>query len=222
MQKKNFPKKTAIVIAALCALLLFYGLDCQQYLSADKFNTLYAEHPFYTALLFFMLYIVVTTLSLPGASLLTLACGFIFGFLSGLLIVSFASTIGATLAFLLSRTLMRSWVQKRFSRYLKTINEGFARDGSLYLLSLRLVPAVPFFAINLIMGVLPMKVTTFYWISQLGMLPATAIFVNAGAQASHIDKLSVSGILSPGLLLSLILLGVFPWIAKKSLAYIKR
>jgi pyruvate/2-oxoglutarate dehydrogenase complex dihydrolipoamide dehydrogenase (E3) component/uncharacterized membrane protein YdjX (TVP38/TMEM64 family) len=155
----------------------------------------------------------VTGLSVPGATLLTLAAGAIFGLLWGTVLVSFASSLGATAAFLLSRFLLRDWVQARFGERLRGINEGVAKEGAFYLFTLRIVPAVPFFVINLAMGPTPIRARTFYWVSQLGMLPATLIYVNAGTQLAAID--SPAGILSPGLLGAFLLLGLFPLIAKK-------
>jgi dihydrolipoamide dehydrogenase len=170
-------------------------------------------------LIFFALYVAVTGLSLPGAALLTLIAGAIFGLLWGTLIVSFASTLGATLAFLVARFLLRDWVQSRFSEKLKAVNRGVAKDGPFYLFTLRLVPLFPFFVINLVMGLSPIRATTFYWVSQIGMLPGTLVYVNAGTQIASID--SLNGILSPTLLASFALLGVFPLLAKKLVAFIK-
>ncbi len=175
----------------------------------------YALHPWQTALGFFLLYIAVTGLSLPGATLLTLVAGAIFGLLWGTLIVSFASSLGATLALLASRFALRDWVQSRFSRQLQGINRGMEKEGALYLFTLRLIPVVPFFVINLAMGLTPIRARTFYWVSQLGMLPATLVYVNAGTQLAAID--SPGGILSPGLLGALVLLGLFPLLAKQGL-----
>ena len=166
-----------------------------------------------------LVYIAVTALSLPGAVIMTLAGGALFGFWYALLLVSFASSIGATLAFLVSRVLLRDWVQGRFSRQLRAVNEGFAKDGAFYLFSLRLVPLFPFFLINLLMGLLPIRVWRYYWVSQLGMFPATAAYVNAGTQLGSLE--SVSGIISPALLGSFVLLGIFPLLAKWLLSYLK-
>ncbi|MDP5052467.1 MAG: FAD-dependent oxidoreductase, partial [Congregibacter sp.] len=176
-------------------------------------------NPLQIALIFFGLYVAVTGLSLPGAAIMTLAGGAIFGFWTALLLVSFASSVGATLAFLVSRSLLRDWVQTRFARQLKALNAGFSRDGAFYLFSLRLVPVFPFFVINLISGLLPISTGRFYWVSQLGMLPATAVFVNAGTQLGQLE--SPAGILSPALLGSFVLLGVFPFIARSVLGRIK-
>ena len=153
----------------------------------------------------YALYIAVTGLSLPGAAVLTLAGGAVFGVLLGTLIVSFASSIGATLAFLAARFLFRDWVKSRFSARLQSIDDGVRRDGAFYLFTLRLVPVFPFFMINLAMGLTPMKVRTFYWVSQVGMLAGTLVYVNAGTQLAKLD--SLSGILSPALLGSFVLAG---------------
>ena len=174
------------------------------------------SHPWQVTLGFFAAYVAATGLSLPGATLLTIAAGAIFGLLWGTVLVSFASSIGATIAFLVSRFLLRDWVQSRFGDRLRAINEGMAKDGAFYLFTLRIVPAVPFFVINLAMGPTPIRVRTFYWASQLGMLPATMIYVNAGTQLAAID--SPSGILSPSLIGAFVLLGLFPFIAKRLVA----
>lgn len=177
-------------------------------------------HPIFVAAAFFATYVVVTALSLPFAVWMTLAAGALFGLVAGLVIVSFAAPVGATLAFLASRYLLRDWVQGRFGSRLQAINEGIARDGAFYLFTLRLIPAVPFFAINLLMGLTKIRVWVFYAVSQLGMLAGTAVYVNAGTQLTRLD--SVRGILSPGLILSFALLGIFPWVAKLIIALIKR
>jgi len=169
---------------------------------------------------YFLLYVVVTALSLPGAAVMTLAGGALFGFWPALLVVSFASSFGATLAFVVSRFLLRDWVQARFGERLKAVNEGVAREGAFYLFSLRLVPLFPFFVINLLLGLTPMPVRTFYGVSQVGMLAGTAVYVNAGTQLGQID--SLSGILSPGLVVSFVLLGLFPLLSKKGLDLLKQ
>jgi pyruvate/2-oxoglutarate dehydrogenase complex dihydrolipoamide dehydrogenase (E3) component/uncharacterized membrane protein YdjX (TVP38/TMEM64 family) len=164
--------------------------------------------------------VVVTALSLPGAAVMTVAAGALFGLLQGTLLVSFASTIGATLAFLVSRYLLRDAVQQRFGSRLAAINRGIERDGAFYLFTLRLVPAFPFFLINLLMGLTPIKAWTFYWVSQIGMLAGTLVYVNAGTQIAQLE--SLSGILSPDLLISFALLGLFPLLAKKVTGLIQR
>ncbi len=168
--------------------------------------------PIGSALVFFVLYVVIASLSVPLATVATLAAGALFGFWKGLALVSFASSLGATLAFLAARLLLRDAVQERFSNRLVAINEGFRKDGAFYLFTLRLLPIVPFFLVNLTMGLTPIKAKTFYWVSQVGMLAATAVFVNAGTQIAKID--SLKGILSPALIGSFVLIGLFPWFAK--------
>ncbi len=212
-----------IIVAAISAWAYF---DLGSYLQLEAvqrnigdLRAWYGDNPLLSGLIFFVVYVVATALSLPGAIWLTLAGGALLGFWTGLLLVSFASSIGATLAFLVSRTLLRDWVQSKFSRYLSAVNTGFERDGAFYLFSLRLVPIVPFFVINLVMGLLPIPARRFYWVSQLGMLPATAIFVNAGTQLGELDGLA--GIVSPALWLSFALLAIFPFIAKWALAQIQ-
>lgn len=176
-----------------------------------------AGHPWLAGLSFFVVYVVLTGLSVPGAALLTLVGGALFGLVEGLLIVSFASATGATLAFLMARFVLRRWVQERFGRRLAALNRGVEKDGAFYLFALRLVPLFPFFVINLAMGLTPMRTRTFYWVSQLGMLAGTVVYVNAGTQLGQLQ--SLSGIVSPGLIGSFVLLGVFPLIARKGLAF---
>jgi len=215
-------KRWAVALVLLALVVAFVALDLGRFLSLAGLQARQAEleawraaQPLAAALLYFGAYVAITALSLPGAAVMTLAGGAIFGFGWGLLIVSFASSIGATLAFLASRWLLGGWVQHRFADRLATLNAGVARDGGFYLFTLRLVPVVPFFIINLAMGLTPMRPITFYWVSQLGMLAGTAVYVNAGTQLAGIHGLS--GIVSPGLLGSLVLLGVFPLLAKKLL-----
>ncbi len=214
-------KKWFLLAAIILASASFYALDGQQYLTTDFFRQLYQDDPVGTAAIFFGLYVVMTALSLPGAAVLTLLSGAIFGFFYGVLLASFASTLGATLAFVFSRTLLRDWVGQKFSSYIGTINRGVKKDGSFYLATLRLIPAVPFFVINLVMGLTAMRVWTFAWVSQLGMLPGTAVFVNAGDKLGSIEDFSVSGILTPGLIASFVLLGIFPWLAKLFMGWLK-
>lgn len=216
------------MLAGIAALIAtFFALDLQSYLTLENLKsqqtgiTYYRQaHPLLAGALYGALYIAVTALSLPGATILTLAGGAVFGLLWGTLIVSFASSIGATLAFLAARFLLRDWVKSRLSNRLQAIDEGVSRDGAFYLLTLRLVPLFPFFMINLAMGLTPIKTRTFYWVSQVGMLAGTLVYVNAGTQLAKID--SLSGILSPALLGSFALLGVFPLGAKKMLELFKQ
>ncbi|GAB4118541.1 MAG: bifunctional TVP38/TMEM64 family protein/FAD-dependent oxidoreductase [Sideroxydans sp.] len=220
--------KRALILALVVALIgAFFAFDLDRYLTLEAlkqgqhdFAALNAQSPWQVAGVFFVLYVVATALSLPGAVILTLAAGALFGLLEGTLLVSFASSIGATLAFLVSRFVLRDAVQSRFGDKLKAINDGIARDGALYLFTLRLVPIFPFFLINLLLGLTPMKTRTFYWVSQVGMLAGTLVFVNAGTQLAQLQ--SLSGILSPGLLFSFALLGVFPMIAKKITTWLQR
>jgi pyruvate/2-oxoglutarate dehydrogenase complex dihydrolipoamide dehydrogenase (E3) component/uncharacterized membrane protein YdjX (TVP38/TMEM64 family) len=210
-----------LLIAALAGLLVaYFALDLGRFLSIDYFKSQQeaieawrAAQPVKAGLLFFVAYVAVTGLSLPGAAVMTLAGGAIFGLFWGLLLVSFASSLGATLAFLASRFLLRDWVQKRFGDRMRAINAGIDKEGGFYLFTLRLVPLFPFFVINLVMGLTPLKTRTFYWVSQLGMLAGTLVYVNAGTQLARID--SLAGILSPALLGSFVLLGIFPLLAKK-------
>lgn len=213
-------KKAIVVLLVVAVIVLFFAMGLDQYLtlsalkeSRGKFAALLEQSPWRVTLIIFVLYVIIVALSLPGATVMGLAIGALFGLWQGTLLVSFASSIGATLAFLTSRFLLRDVVQHRFGDRLKGINEGMAKDGALYLFMLRLVPIFPFFVINLLMGLTQIPTRTYYWVSQLGMLPGTMVYVNAGTQLAHIE--SLSDIMSPEVLLSFALLGVFPLIAKR-------
>ena len=213
-----------LVIATVVAAFFALGLHESLTLDAlrqqqDRFAAWRANQPVLTAVGYLLIYVLVTALSLPGAVILTLAGGALFGFVQGLVLVSFASSIGATLAFLASRYLFREAVLRRFGPRMKAIDEGIAREGAFYLFALRLVPVFPFFLINLLMGLTALPARTFYWVSQLGMLAGTAVYVNAGTQLAQLD--SLAGIVSPGLLLSFALLGIFPVLARRLLAWVK-
>jgi pyruvate/2-oxoglutarate dehydrogenase complex dihydrolipoamide dehydrogenase (E3) component/uncharacterized membrane protein YdjX (TVP38/TMEM64 family) len=213
-------KKQIIVLLLLAAATgLWFVLDLGAWFNLsriqqelDQLQAYQRENPLLSGLVYLGIYIVVTGLSLPGAAVMTLAGGALFGFWYALLLVSFASSLGATLACLVSRVLLRDWVQGRFERQLYSLNAGFKKDGAFYLFTLRLVPVFPFFVINLVMGVMPISLWRFYWVSQLGMLAGTAVYVNAGTQLAQLQGLE--GIMSPGLLLSFALLGVFPLLAR--------
>lgn len=218
-----------IVLLLLLALAIgaFVALDLGRYLSFEqlkasqaRFDQLYAQQPFMVAAVYFLIYVLATALSIPGAVIITLAGGAVFGLWQGLLLVSFASTLGATLAFLASRFVLREWVEARFGQRLADINAGVDKEGAFYLFSLRLIPVVPFFLINLLMGLTRMKTWTYYWVSQIGMLAGTAVYVNAGTQLAQLD--SVKGILSPALLGSFVLLGIFPLLARRVVAAIQK
>ena len=213
-------KRWWLLVALAGLVAVFFALDLGRYLSLAAIKTSQADlqdwraaQPLLAAVLFFVGYVAVTALSLPGATVMTLAAGALFGLGWGTLIVSFASSIGATLAFLAARWLLGGWVQTRFGDRLATLNAGIAKDGGFYLFTLRLVPVLPFFVINLAMGVTTLRATTFYAVSQVGMLAGTLVYVNAGTQLARIETLS--GIVSPGVLGSLVLLGLFPLFAKK-------
>jgi pyruvate/2-oxoglutarate dehydrogenase complex dihydrolipoamide dehydrogenase (E3) component/uncharacterized membrane protein YdjX (TVP38/TMEM64 family) len=219
--------KQIIIIFVIAGVLgAFFYFDLGQYLSLEyikeqqaSFSEFYKENTLLAMGVFTAVYIVSTALSLPGAALLTLLGGALFGLLVGTILVSFASSIGATLAFLVSRLLLRDWVQNKFGSYLKSFNDGVEKDGGFYLFTLRLIPVVPFFVINLVMGLTPMKAITFYGVSQIGMLAGTVVFVNAGTQLAQLE--SLSGILSPNIIFSFVLLGIFPLMAKKLVSFFK-
>jgi len=212
------------VLVALVAAFFIFDLGrffSLEYLKSEQaaLDALYANKPLMVIAVFFFGYIAVTALSLPGAAILTLAAGAQFGLLLGVVIVSFASTIGATLAFLVSRYLLRDTIESRFGDKLKTFNSNIEKDGAFYLFTVRLVPVFPFFLVNLVMGLTRLKTGVFYLVSQIGMFAGTLVFVNAGTQLAQID--SLSGILSPGLIFSFALLGIFPLIAKKIVDMVK-
>ena len=217
----------ALLLVAAALVVLFIIFDGQQYLSLaflkssrQLLQSFYMEHQLLTIAGYMLLYILITALSLPGALIMSLGGGALFGLWLGFLLVSFSSTIGATLAFLAARFLFKDAIQNRFGEKLGAINKGIEQDGAFYLFTLRLVPVFPFFIINLVMGLTPIRTAVFYLVSQIGMLPGTLVYVNAGTQLGKLE--SASGILSPGLLLSFALLGVFPLLAKKMIEIIKK
>lgn len=219
-------KRLILLAIVALALVAFFYFDLNSYLTLEALKASQTEiagfrvnNPVLLATGYFLIYVLVTALSLPGATIMTLAGGAIFGLGQGLLLVSFASSLGATLAFLVARFLLRDWVQKRFSERIRLINEGVERDGAFYLFSLRLVPIFPFFVINLVMALTPIKTWTFYWVSQIGMFAGTIVYVNAGTQLAQIEQLG--DIISPSLLASFALLGLFPLVTRKTLDWIK-
>ncbi|ELV7507044.1 FAD-dependent oxidoreductase [Aeromonas veronii] len=214
--------RTRLLLALVMGGLIgaFFALDLGRYLTLDALQAQQAavaqwvdSHFVSASLLFVLIYVLSTALSLPGASLLTLGGSAVFGVAWGLLLVSFASTLGATLAFLSARFLLRDWVTARFGDKLATFQSGMAKEGAFYLLSLRLIPIFPFFLVNLLMGLTPIRVSTYYWVSQLGMLPGTFVYVLAGSELGQLT--STGNILSPGLMVALTLLGLMPWLVKK-------
>ncbi len=218
--------RLVLIIVIAAAIAAFFMFDLGRFFTLEFFksqqasiDSYFTANPLQTAAIFFVIYVAVTGLSLPGAALMTLVAGAIFGLLWGTVIVSFASSLGATLAFLASRFLFRDAIQSRFGESLKAINAGVEKDGAFYLFTLRLVPAFPFFVINLVMGLTPIRTWAFYWVSQIGMLAGTVVYVNAGTQIARIE--SLRGILSPELIISFTLLGVFPLIAKWAVNAIK-
>jgi pyruvate/2-oxoglutarate dehydrogenase complex dihydrolipoamide dehydrogenase (E3) component/uncharacterized membrane protein YdjX (TVP38/TMEM64 family) len=221
------PRKLLLLTAIAVAIGSFFVFDLGQYLELQVLKSQQAaiegfrdRNPVASLVLYFVLYVVVTALSIPGAALLTLAGGAVFGLLWGTVVVSFASTLGATAAFLIARFLLRDWVSARFGPRLAAIDEGVKREGAFYLFTLRLVPVFPFFLVNLLLGLTAMRTRTFFWVSQLGMLAGTIVYVNAGTQLARIDGLG--GILSPAVLGSFAILGVFPLLARRLVAHVQR
>lgn len=220
-------KKAILALILIGAVAAYFVVDLGQFLSLENFKASQADivaakdaNPALYIAGFFLLYVAVTGLSIPGAAIMSLVAGALFGVVVGMLIVSFASTMGATLAFLSSRYLLRDWVQGKFGERLRAVDDGLEKDGAFYLFTLRLIPVFPFFVINLLMGLTRIKTPTFFWVSQLGMLPATVVFVNAGTQISRIE--STAGLLSPTLIASFVALAFFPWAAKAIVAIVKR
>ena len=220
-------KKALLVLILVGAIAAYFLFDLGEYLSLESFKARQTEivaakdaNPLLYVAGFFLLYVGVTGLSIPGAAIMSLVAGALFGLVSGTIIVSFASAIGATLAFLSSRYLLRDWVQDKFGERLRAIDDGLAKDGAFYLFTLRLIPVFPFFVINLLMGLTRIRTFTFFWVSQLGMLAATIVFVIAGTQISQIE--STSGLLSPTLIGSFVALALFPWAAKALLGFVNR
>jgi len=220
-------RQLLVLLLVALAIGAFVALDVGRFLSFEQlkasqasFAELHAAQPLTVAAVYFLIYVAATALSFPGATIITLAGGAIFGLWQGLLIVSFASTIGATLAFVASRFVLRDWVEAKFGSRLADINAGVDKEGAFYLFTLRLIPVVPFFLINLLMGLTRMKTWTYFWVSQVGMLAGTAVFVNAGTQLAQLD--SLQGILSPALLGSFVLLGIFPLIARRIVAAVQK
>lgn len=225
MTKRNV-NRLLIILLIIGAIFLFKFLNLGDYFSIayikasrERFEALYSAHRFSVIAAFMAVYILVTSLSLPGAAVLTLAGGALFGLWAGTVIVSFASSIGATLACFVARFVLRDWVQHRFGEKLKRVNGGIEKEGAFYLFTLRLVPVFPFWLINLVMGLTRMPLRTFYWVSQLGMIPGTIVYVNAGKELGNIR--SLSGIFSPGLIISFALLGIFPIAARKTLTLVR-
>lgn len=224
---RSLVKKLVLVLSLLVLVFLFVFFDLGRFLTLDyikasqvRFQELYQSNRFSVISVYMLVYILVTALSLPGAAVMTLAGGGFFGLVSGTIVVSVASTIGATCACLVSRFILRDWVQAKFGDKLSAINRGIEKEGSFYLFSLRLIPIFPFFVINLLMGLTTMPIRTYFWVSQLGMLPATVVYVNAGKEIAQIE--SLAGIVSPSLLASFALLGLFPVTVKKIMSFYRR
>jgi len=218
--------RVVLIVALACIAFAFWWFDLGRFLSLDymreiqgSIKDVYARHSTLVLLAFGVCYTVATALSFPGAGIMTVAAGGFFGLFKGVIVVSFASTIGACLAFILARTLLRDWVVKRFGEKLTAVNEGVEKEGDFYLFSLRLIPIFPFFMINVLMALTKMPLRTFGGVSQLGMLPGTIVFVNAGRELAKID--SLAGILSPSLIFSFCLMGILPLVMKKLIVFYK-
>ncbi len=219
--------KLVLIVLIILLIAGFFILDLHHYVTLEnlktqqqRFLTLNQQNPFLTKACFFIAYVAVAALSLPGATIMTLAAGALFGLTTGSIMVSFASTIGATLAMLVARYLFRDAIQTKYAERLEAVNKGIEKEGGFYLFTLRLIPVFPFFVVNLVMGLTRLKTSVFALVSQIGMLPATVIYVNAGYQLAAID--SVKEILSLPIIISLALLGIFPLMAKKLISVYRR
>ena len=219
-------KKILILGAGIVAVTLFFALDLNEYLtlaslkqSQQGFQELFTTHPVLVGGGYFFIYIGVVALNLPGAAVMTLAGGALFGFWMGTVLVSFASTIGATIACFVARYLFREPIKNRFAETFARIDQGIAREGAFYLFTLRLIPVFPFFAINLLMGLTRLPLLRFYWVSQLGMLPGTLVYINAGKELGKLE--SLQGILSPSLIGAFVILGLFPLVTRKIMAFVR-
>lgn len=220
-------QKGLVLLVIVLLIGVYWYFDLHHHLTFESLKehhhwlqNFVAENQLATAIIYFFLYILITALSLPGAAVMTLAGGAAFGFWKALFLVSFASSVGASLAFLAARFFLYEYIQKRFQKRLRVINQGVQKEGAFFLFSLRLVPIFPFFLINLLMGLMPLRLMTFYWVSQLGMLPGTVVYVNAGTQLAEIS--SVEDILSIKLIVSFVVLALLPLIMKKLMPVIRR
>jgi uncharacterized membrane protein YdjX (TVP38/TMEM64 family) len=219
--------RIALLVLIACLIVAFWVFNLDRYLtlahakaSMESLKAFHEGHPALVVAGYFALYVVFAALSLPGAVVLTVAGGSLLGLAAGTIVVSFASSLGATIACLVSRYILRTWVQNKLGRRIDRLNDGIKKEGAFYLFSLRLIPVFPFWMINLAMGLTRMPLRTFYWVSQLGMLPGTLVYVNAGRELAQIE--SVRGILSPGLIISFALIGILPIATKKSLVLYRK
>lgn len=219
-------KKLILLTILLAAVGAYFLFDLGQYFTLEQLKSQRAvlesyrsENPILVAALYLLTYVIVTALSLPGAALMTLTGGAVFGVFWGTVLANIGATVGATCAFLIARFVIGTWVQEKFGKRITAINNGIEKDGAFYLFSLRLVPIFPFFVINVVMGLTKIRIWTFFWVSQIGMIAGAAVYANAGTQLAKLD--SLSGIASPAILISFALLGLFPIIARKSLEVIK-
>lgn len=219
--------RVGIVVLVVAVAIAAYVFKINQYFTLDfireqqaQLKTFQETQPFFAAALYFLVYVCVAAFSIPGAAVLTLLGGALFGLWQGIFLVSFASTTGATLAFILARFLLRDWIQKKYSKQLDVLNDGFKKEGVFYLFALRLIPAFPFFLVNILSSIMPIKTSQFYGISQLGMLPGTAVYVYAGTELAKIK--SLSDLASPSLIAAFVMLGLLPLAVKKITAYFKK
>ena len=219
LSTKNVLKLTLAAAAIVC-IGLFFFLSLNEYLSFEYLQQqrsaivdFYLAHPILFIATYIAVYVVLTGLSIPSATLLTLIGGAVFGTVTGTVVVLSASTLGAICAFVLARYVLRDYVQEKFSKYLGQVNRGVDEEGAFYLFGLRVVPVVPYFVVNFVMALTPIRLWTYYWVTQLGMLPGTILYVNSGKELGKLQ--SASGILSWSLMLSLVALGLFPLVAKK-------
>lgn len=225
---RNIARKAAIAVVLVALVVAFKLLGLGDFFtlsyikdSQARFTELYAQYPAAVICSYMAMYIIITSLSIPAGAVMTIAGGALFGFITGTVAVSFASTIGATAACAVSRFILRDWVQVLLGGRVEAVNRGIEKEGALYLFSMRLIPVIPFWAINLVMGLTKMPLMRFFWVSQIGMLAGTMVYVNAGRELAKIESLSVGEILSARLIVAFVLLGIFPIIAKRLMALMK-
>ena len=219
--------KILIFVLLVVGIVAFFAFDLGRFLTLDylkssrlEFQSFYDLHPVQTIAGYFLVYVAIVGLNLPGAAVLGIAGGALFGFTVAVITISFASSIGATIACFFSRYLFRDYVQRKFGDKLEKVNEGIKNEGAFYLFTMRLIPAIPFVVINLVMGLIPIKLWTFYWVSQVGMLAGTMVFVNAGKELGQIT--SLAGIIQPSVLIAFVILGLFPLVVKKVVSAVKK
>lgn len=224
---KKHAKKGFLLLIGVIIVTVFVSFDLHRFLTLEYLRSsevslrqFQQNHPYTLMWAYFVVYFVVAAFALPGVLVSTVAGGFLFGLVQGTILVSFASTLGATASFLVARYVFRDWIEKKYGDKLHAVNDGIEREGGFYLFSMRLIPLFPYFLINVVMGLSQMKLKTFYWVSQAGMLPVSFVLVNAGKELGKIE--SLSGIIRPGLIASFVVLGLLPITTRKIISILRR